>query len=98
MAPQFSYYSNLFPVANNGTVVFNSPASDLVGGDTAGFSDVFTGAAAAAVDNSALIAKYTADIKKLLAQIKAAKKKKKATIVKKLTKKLKQVQALLAGL
>lgn len=96
-APQFSYYSNLAPVTNDGRVAFASAAADLVAGDTAGFNDVFFGAAAR-VDNSALIAKYTADIKKLLKQIKDAKKKKKATIVKKLTKKLKQTQALLAGL
>lgn len=101
-APQFSYFATLAPVANGGTVAFASSAADLVAGDSvAGFRDVFTGAAAGAssgVDNSALIAKYKADIKKLLAQIKAAKKKKKATIVKKLTKKLKQTQGLLAGL
>lgn len=97
-APQFSYFATLSPVANDGTVAFASSASDLVPGDSvAGFRDVFTGASAG-VDNSALIAKYTAEIKKLLAQIKSAKKKKKATIVKKLTKKLKQTQGLLAGL
>lgn len=94
---QFTYYSNPAPVANDGRVAFSSSAADLVAGDTAGFYDVFFGAAAR-VDNSALIAKYTAEIKKLLKQIKDAKKKKKATIVKKLTKKLKQTQALLVGL
>lgn len=94
---QFTYYSNPAPVANDGRVAFSSSAADLVAGDTAGFYDVFFGAAAR-VDNSALVAKYTAEIKKLLKQIKDAKKKKKATIVKKLTKKLKQAKALLAGL
>jgi Tol biopolymer transport system component len=103
-APPFSYFAVLAPVTNDGTVVFASVAADLVAGDSvAGFPDVFTGASAGAapvpgVDNSALIAKYKADIKKLTSQIKAAKKKKKATIVKKLTKKLKQVKGLLAGL
>jgi Tol biopolymer transport system component len=94
---QFTYFSNLAPVTNDGTVAFASTAADLVAGDTVnGFQDVFTGKALGR--NVALIAQYEAEIKKLQKQIKAAKKKKKVTIVKKLTKKLKQTQALLAGL
>lgn len=96
-APQFSYFANPAPVANDGTVVFASSATDLVAGDSVvGFRDVFTGKLSGG--NAALIAKYKAEIKKLTSQIKAAKKKKKAAIVKKLTKKLKKAKALLAGL
>jgi hypothetical protein len=52
----------------------------------------------AAPNNSTLIAKYKAQIKKLSKQIKAAKKRGASATVKKLTKTLKKVRNLLAGL
>jgi hypothetical protein len=101
----FSYFSRLFNIANNGTFAFDSVATDLVPADANGFGDVFTGSVPTtlppvtpSVDNSALKAKYTAEIKKLTKQIKAAKKKKATATVKRLTKALKKVKALLAGL
>jgi len=101
-SPPFYYFAKLFNISNNGTFAFDSTAIDLVPGDANGFADIYTGSVPTtlppAVDNSALKAKYLADIKKLTKQIKTAKTKKQATTVKKLTKKLKAVKALLAAL
>jgi len=102
-ATNFTYFAVPFYVATDGTFAFHSSATDLVPGDSNEFTDVFTGVvpeftAPPVADNSALIAKYKAEIKKLTKQIKAAKKKKKATVVKKLTAKLKKVQKLLSAL
>ena len=107
-SPPSYYFAKLFYIANNGTFAFDSPAADLVPGDANGFADIFTGSVPTTIppvtpvppgaDNSALKAKYLADIKKLSKQIKTAKTKKQSTTVKKLTKKLKAVKALLAAL
>lgn len=106
--PLFTYLGQLFYASDVGLVAFHSQATDLVTvspADTLGLVDVFTATVPTSgpvtpppVDNSALIAKYKAEIAKLLKQIKSAKKKKKTATVKKLTKKLKSVQGLLNAL
>lgn len=104
--PNFAYFAVPFFLANDGTYAFHSAAGDLVPGDSAGFPDVFLGQVPAgnppvvtpSPANTALIAKYQAEIKKLTKQIKAAKKKKATATVKRLTKALKKAKALLAAL
>lgn len=103
--PNFTYFAQLFCASDVGLVAFHSQATDLVAvspSDTLGLVDVFTATvpltAPTPPSNAALIAKYKAEIAKLLKQIKAAKKKKKTSLVKKHTRRLKQVRALLGAL